>query len=221
VMDLAALMANADAVTSGSEVWTDSNVLPDGDIGLGGRHFYAEDGYVFGSPHVAIYRRDLLRDTLDKWGIDLHCGGESEMSPETWAQVKALGRDFMAYDTAKVANILFQGEGHTLVHEEHDALVHIGGLSHYLAPPQFDFANEATSGEFEGEPLWVKFQGVELRAAVARLTAEMLKDLAVGAPTASIPEGLEEGTRAKLELVQREVTTMVHNARPWLELTGE
>ena len=76
VMDLAARMTDADAVTSGREVWTDSNVLPDGDIGLGGRHLYAGDGYVFGSPHVSIYRRDLLRETLEKWGIDLHCGRE-------------------------------------------------------------------------------------------------------------------------------------------------
>lgn len=220
VGDLLPLLATHDAVTSGVEVWTDVNTLAEGELGVGGRHFYAPDGFVFGSPHFALYRRSVLREVLDRWGIGIHAGGKGDVPEATWARLVELGRDYMAYDTAKVLNILLQADGHPLVHREHEAMVHIGGLSHYLAPPQFDFATEHTSGEFDGEPPWVRFQGVELRAAVARYTAAVLREVADARPAPEIPAGVDEATRTKLELVRHEVITMVEAGRPWAARTG-
>lgn len=210
-----------DVVTSGREVWTDTNTLGPDEMGAGGRHFYAHDGFVLGSPHVALYRKDVVREIFDKYEIRFHSGGKPEMSAAAWATLEDMGQAYMAYDTAKVLNILLQAEGHTLTHQEHDALVHIGGLSHYLAPPQFDFATDVTSGEIDGEPPWTAFAGVELRAAVARFTAATLKELAAGRPAPPIPDGLEPSTLVKLELVRHELAGMVADAGPWLELTGE
>ena len=213
--------ASYDVVTSGVEVWTDVNTLGAHEVGVGGRHFYAHDGFAFGSPHMAMYRKDVVRETFERWGIRFHVGGETEMPVRTWKKLQEMGRAFVAYDTAKVVNILLQADGHSLIHQEHDALVHIGGLSHYLAPPQFDFANDVTSGEFEGEPLWTAYGGVELRAAVARFTAASLTELAAGRGAPPIPEGLDHGMLERLELVRDEMTSMVADGAPWLELTGD
>ena len=221
VPDLLPVLDDHAVLTSGVEVWTDVNTLGPDDFGVGGRHFYANDGFVFGSPHVAIYRKDVLAETLSKWGINLHCGGKGDMPEATWQRMEEMGQAYIAYDTAKVVNVLLQADGHSLVHQEHDALVHIGGLSHYLAPPQFDFAKDVTSGEFEGEPAWTEFKGVELRAAVAKFTADSLKTLAAGGEAPEIPPGLDPDTLAKLELERREVTSMVADAERWLALTGE
>jgi hypothetical protein len=42
------------AVTSGKEVWSDDNLVPPGHKGVAGEHFFGQDGFVFGSPHLAI-----------------------------------------------------------------------------------------------------------------------------------------------------------------------
>ncbi|MDG2028179.1 MAG: hypothetical protein P8J50_13815 [Acidimicrobiales bacterium] len=143
------------------------------------------------------------------------------MPAETWAKLEEIGRNKMAYDTAKVANALFQADGHSLIHEEHDALIHIGGVSHYLAPPEHDFATDKVSGEFEGEPKWTRFEGIELRHEIARFTSNSLKALAAGEMPPAIGTGLAPEMEVKLRMVQDELATMVAAARPWLELTGE
>lgn len=219
--DFLTTLEEHDVVTSGVEVWTDENTLAPGELGVGGRHFYDHDGFVYGSPHVALYRRAQLIETLDRWEVGLHCGNRTEMPEPAWATIESMGRDKMAYDTAKVANILLQADGRSLVHEEHDALVHIGGLSHYLAPPEHDFATDKTSGEFEGEPKWTQFQGIELRHEVARFTANTLKALTGGSPAPPIGVGLDPAIETRLRLVRDELATMVAASAPWLELTGE
>lgn len=221
VADFLSVLDEHDAVTSGAEVWTDVNTLAVDEPGVGGRHFHDHDGFVFGSPHVALYRREALIDTLDRWGIGLHCGNRTEMPERAWGQLETMGRDKMAYDTAKVANILLQADGRSLVHREHDGLLHIGGLSHYLAPPEHDFATDKVTGEFDGEPKWTRFAGVELRHEVARFTAATLRALVVGRPVPPLGTGLDPATEAKLRLVRDEMTTMVAEAGPWLALTDE
>lgn len=220
-VDFLRLLEQHDVVTSGVEVWTDENTLEEGGAGVGGRHFYDHDGFVYGSPHVALYDRDALVETMDRWKVGLHCGNHAEMPARTWTRIEEMGRDKMAYDTAKVVNILLQADGRSLVHEEHDALLHIGGLSHYLAPPEHDFARDKTSGEFEGEPKWTRFQGIELRHEIARFTAATLKALTTGGAPPAIGAGLEPSTEEKLRIVAAELETMVAASRPWLELTGE
>ncbi|MDW3217258.1 MAG: hypothetical protein R8F63_01485 [Acidimicrobiales bacterium] len=210
-----------DVVTSGVEVWTEENTLAEGEMGVGGRHFYDHDGFVFGSPHVALYDREALLDTSARWEVGLHCGNRSEMPDRTWARIEEMGRAKMAYDTAKVVNIMMQADGRSLVHEEHEALLHIGGVSHYLAPPEHDFATDKTSGEFEGEPKWTRFQGIELRHEIARFTSNTLKALSSGTVPPAIGDGLDAPTEAKLRMVRDELESMVAASRPWLELTGE
>lgn len=217
VADFLDLLGPHSALTSGVEVWTDVNTLAVGEVGVGGRHFYAADGFVFGSPHLAIYRRDALIDTMTRWDVGMHTGGRGEMSDAAWTRLEAMGQAYTAYDTLKVVNILLQADGHSLVHHEHDALVHIGGLSHYLAPPQFDFAADHTDGEFDGEPLWASFGGVELRAAVARYTARVLEDAVAGRPPPPVPSDAAASTRERLIRVRDEVTSMVAGAGEWLE----
>ena len=55
------LLSSHAAVTSGREVWNDDNVVPAGHGGVGGRHFFDADGFVFGSPHLAFY--NVVRST--------------------------------------------------------------------------------------------------------------------------------------------------------------
>ena len=115
----------------------------------------------------------------------------------------------MVYDTAKVFNILFQADGHQLAHEEHDALVHIGGLSHFLAPPEIDFT-DAEAVASRGKPLWVNGDlVVHDRAAVAEFTAEMLKELDAGRSAPEIPPGTDGPLVEKLRFVRDEMIDMV------------
>ncbi len=209
VADFLRSLENADALTSGVEVWTDVNTLRPEEPGIGGRHFYDHDGFVFGSPHLAMYRRDALVDTRERWDIGFHVASKKDMSEIAWNRLVELGRDKWVYDTAKVLNILLQADGHTLVHEEHAALLHIGGLSHYLAPPEIDFTDaDAVAGR--GTPQWINGDAVIAdRAAVAEFTAAMLKELAAGRVAPEIPAGAEGAVVDKLRSVRLEMIDMV------------
>src|SRR6185436_2298501 len=57
------------AVSSGRGIWSDSAVVPPEHPGVAGEHFYSQSGYVFGSPHFAMYQRDVLDETTARWGI--------------------------------------------------------------------------------------------------------------------------------------------------------
>lgn len=221
VKDFLDTLDGCDVVTSGIEVWTDNNQLAPGEPGVGGRHFYAADGFVFGSPHFSIYRRAVIDAVRDHWGVGFAVGGDYDMSPEAWARLQEMGQAYMAYDTAKVFNILLQADGHSLVHEEHPALLHIGGLSHYLAPPQFDFATDRTDGEYEGEPKWTEHAVAARRADVARYTAAVLRALAEGRPAPPIPEGYDPATLERVERVRPELISMVADTAPWARRTDD
>ena len=56
----AGLLADHAAVTSGREVWSSTNVLPEGHPGVPGEVFFDRSGFTFGSPHLALYRRAEL-----------------------------------------------------------------------------------------------------------------------------------------------------------------
>lgn len=205
-------LADADALTSGVEVWTDVNTLTVGEPGIGGRHFYDHDGFVFGSPHFGMYRRSALEDTIGRWGVGFHVPSKRDMSEEAWDRVCELGRDKWVYDTGKIINILLQADGHTLVHREHDALVHIGGLSHFLAPPEVDFTDEEAVAK-RGTPLWMNGDpAVHDRAAVAEFTAEMLKELDAGRPAPDMPDGYESALLDKLRFVREQMIDMVQSS---------
>lgn len=203
--EFAELLVDHDAVSSGREVWTDENVVPEDHlgVGIGGRHFYHPDGFVYGCPHFAMYRREILDETMSRWDVGLGARG-SELPEATGERLTELGHRYMAYDTAKVVNILLQGDGHRLTHVEHPALVHIGGMSHYLSPPEWD-----TREGRDGEPSWTLMNGMEPRTRVARFTAGMLRELEAGRPAPEIPDGLDPDLAAKLVFVRDEMTDLV------------
>ena len=110
VEDFLALLPAGGAVTSGKELWSDSNVLPEGHIGLNGEYFFRADGYVFGSPHFAIYDRQGLDATLERWGIGF-ASGSADLPAEGQALLEAKGLAYWMFDTAKLVNIMLQEEG--------------------------------------------------------------------------------------------------------------
>jgi glycosyltransferase involved in cell wall biosynthesis len=201
--DFATLLATHDVVTSGKEVWTDDNLVPEGNFGVAGEHFYGRDGFVFGSPHLAIYRRRLLDETCDRWGIGLGSKGP-DMRPDAAARMLEFGCTYKAFDTGKVVNVLLQADGRRLVHRDLPQLVHIGGLAHFISPPAYrtnDAGNE--------EPDWTIYPEMASRHAVTQYTAQLLESLAEGQPTPPVPQVLEPDLEARLELVQREVVDLM------------
>lgn len=201
------LLSTFDAVTSGKEVWTDDNVVPVGALGVGGRHFYDSRGFVLGSPHFAMYRRAALDDTCARWGIGLGSAGP-ELSDAARARMADAGHAYAVYDTGKIVNILFQLDGHTLCHFDHPELVHIGGLSHFISPPEVG----AKSGEVE-TPTWSRFGGMEARLAVAQYTALVMRATIEQRPVPPLPPDLDPPMQARLELVRTEMVDLVDRYR--------
>ena len=193
------------AVTSGREVWNDDNVVPPGHGGVGGRHFFDENGFVFGSPHLALYRRDALDEAIARWGVGFGSAGP-DVPEHTASALRDLGFDYLVYDTGKLVNICLQLDGHRVLHFEHPDLLHIGGLSHYLASPAY---LPAAPGS-EPEPDWVRYEGMAPRHEVARFTAGLLRALVAGRSN-PIPEGLPPEMDAKLRLVHAALTEMLQH----------
>jgi hypothetical protein len=196
------------AVTSGKEVWSDDNVVPRDHlgIGLGGRHFFHPDGFVYGTPHMAMYRRADLDETCERWGIGFGSAGP-DLSEGARRRLASAGHLYQVYDTGKVVNILLQLDGHSLRHIDPDVLIHIGGMSHFLAP-----ATGEPSGEVE-EPHWAKHTNVQPRLIVARYTAALLRSLIEQRPAPAFPDGLDPAMAARLDLVRREVIDLVERYR--------
>lgn len=197
------------AVTSGKEVWTDDNVVRSGDIGVGGRHFFDERGFVFGSPHLAIYRRRELDETTRRWRIGLGSAGP-DLSEAARSRLEQMGHRYVVYDTGKIVNCFLQADGMGVAHRDLPQLVHIGGLSHFLAPP----GRERDTPD--AEPQWAKWESTRERYIVARHTAETFRHLCDGAPRPAIPPGAPESTAAKCDLVEREVDDLVDRYEAWV-----
>lgn len=202
------LLRTHSAVTSGKEVWTDDNVVPDDHLGLalGGRHFFHPDGFVYGTPHMAMYHRADLDDTCDRWGVGFGSAGP-DLSAAARQVLAAAGHLYKVYDTGKIVNILLQLDGGSLQHIDPDGLLHIGGMSHFLAP-----ATGEKSGEVE-PPHWAKHKNVEARLVVARYTAALLRSLIERTPQPALPTGLEARMEERLLLVRREVVDLVERYR--------
>jgi hypothetical protein len=197
------LLADASAITSGREVWSDDNLVPRDHPGVAGEHFFTQDGFTFGSPHLSLYRRDHLESTSDRWGVGIGSAGP-ELNDEAKAAMASMGHDYLVYDTGKIINALLQHDGHRLIHEEHAKLVHIGGLAHFLFPPAW-----RTTEEGKVEPDWTRFESMAVRHVVARHAADVLRNLLEDLPAPPAPEGLDTATMAKLVMVEREITDLV------------
>lgn len=204
------LLRGRAAVTSGVELWSSHNVRPADNIGVSGEFFYDQDGFVFGSPHLAIYRRAPLLETMDRWGVGFSSAG-NDIADVTRKRLEALGRSFWVYDTGKVVNILLQGDGHEVVHEDLDQLVHVGGLAHFLAPPQ---ATEGAEPEWGQHDRWDIWEGQGPRFQLAGQAARFLRAQARGRPLPPPPEGLTPFLAERVDRLRRALATLAPPPAP-------
>lgn len=205
VADLTSLL-NGDvvAVTSGKEVWTDDNLVPVDHPGVAGEHFFDRSGFVFGSPHLGIYRQDALQETVDRWGVGFGFAGP-DLSPAARDAMASMGHDYLVYDTSKIVNALIQHGGRArLVHRDIPQLVHIGGLAHYLSPPGYRVNDEG-----EEEPDWTKYESMTVRHEITRYTARTLRALCDGDPAPDVPADLPEALEDRLRRVRMEIEELV------------
>jgi hypothetical protein len=206
---LAVLEGGATVVSSATEVWSTTNVVPEGHAGVAGEHFFDVDGYTFGGPHLALYRRDALDATCARWGVTLGSAGP-ELAPATTGRIDEVGRLFKIYDTGKIVNILLQADGGTVVQHELDQIVHIGGMSHYFEP-----SGQITLADGSTGPQWARHKSVHDRYVVARHTAQLLASLCDGGPAPALPDGMEGELLAKLERVDHEIVDLMEAHRGW------
>jgi hypothetical protein len=189
-------------VTSGKGVWTDSVVVPAGHPGVPGECFYSQDGYLFGSPHFAMYRRAPLQETITRWGAGFDAA-VADLRQDAKDVLTSAGHTYWIYDTGKILNILLQESGHRLCHLEHPALLHIGGMSHYLSPPKGPGEPRAP-----GEATDLGLPWPPARLEVARYTADLLRALSCGEPPPPPPSGLDGDLAGSLDRVREAVTNL-------------
>ena len=203
-----ALEGGCAGVTSGKGIWNDDPTVPPGHPGVPGECFYSQEGYLFGSPHFAMYRSDALRETVKRWGVRFGSAG-NDLTPEARAALTAAGHDYWIYDTGKVVNIFLQVDGHRLCHFEHPALLHVGGMSHYLSPPEA--GGELLAAKEEPDQRW---PWPTSRLEVARHTAGMLRSLCDGDPAPPPLTGVDAELARRLERVRTSLTQIVHASTP-------
>jgi hypothetical protein len=196
------------AVTSGKEVWSDDNLVPVGHVGVAGEHFFDRKGFVFGSPHLALYDRAALDATAERWGVGLGSAG-NDVSEAGMARLAEMGHEYIVYDTAKIVNALLQADGHRIAHEDLPQLIHIGGLAHYLSPPGGYITLDG-----EEVPDYVRW-GINDRYHVSKFAALTLRDLSEGRAIPPIPDGVDPAIVAKLKLVQHEMADLVATYSDW------
>jgi hypothetical protein len=126
----------------------------------------------------------------------------------TRARLAAGGHAYLAYDTAKIVNILLQLDGRTLQHVDPDVLIHIGGMSHFLSPPD----PGAKGGEVE-TPSWAAYHGMEPRLAATRYTAALLRSLIERTPPPDLPPGIDPALEQRLLFVRDEIVDLVERYR--------
>jgi hypothetical protein len=201
------VLATADAVTSGKEVWSDHNVRPVDHPGVNGEYFFDDDGFTFGSPHLAIYRRLPLLRTMERWQVGFSSAG-NDLPDAARARLVEIGRGYWIYDTAKVVNILLQADGGRLVHEEHPALLHIGGVSHYLAPPSTAPAARDQPPAWGEGPDWGEQTGQAARYRAAQFAARVIEEVQAGQHPPEVPADSDPGLRDRLEEVRTAVVEL-------------
>lgn len=203
IPQLTALLVDHSAVTSGKEVWTDDSVIPENHAGVAGEYFYDRKGFVFGSPHLAIYDRPALDEIGRRWGVKIGSAGP-ELSPEAKAKLASMGHEYLVYDAGKIVNALLQGDGHRVEHVDLPELVHIGGLSHFLDPTGY-----RDNEHGERVPDWTLYPNMGERHMVSRHAAQTLRSLVEGNPLPELPSGIEPSMEKKLRFVQTEVEDLM------------
>ena len=204
VSDFAAVLdAGAAGVTSGRGVWSTSDVVPEGHAGVNGEYFWSRDGFLFGSPHFAMYRRAAIDEVAERWGVGFGSGGP-DLSPEAAAALVQAGHEYWLYDTGKLLNVFLQIDGYELRHMEHEQLLHIGGMSHYLSPPETAGAGAVASMARVDRSTWHAD-----RLEVAGFSAAVLSAAVDGGEVPVVPDGLDASTAEKLLLVRTAILELV------------
>lgn len=195
------VLERSDAVTSGREVWSQGNVRPAEHPGVNGEYFFDQDGFTFGSPHIAVYRRSVVTETMARWSVGFSSAG-NDLPESTRQKLDVAGRLYRVYDTGKVLNVLLQLDGYRLRHEENPALIHIGGVSHHLAPPSSAPAARGKPPAWGEGPDWGQFPGMADRFEVARYTSRALEHLKAGRAAPDLPNSMSPAVRQRMEPVR-------------------
>ena len=124
--------------------------------------------------------------TLARWEVGFGSAGP-DLSDAAKQHLQDINRRYMLYDTGKLVNIFLQEDGQLLRHFEHPNLMHIGGMSHYLSPPDGGGgADEA--GWKPDQTTWPWPVG---RLEVALYTAAVLRSLCDGQPAPGVPTDVD------------------------------
>jgi hypothetical protein len=211
------LDGGAAAATAGKEVWSTTNTRPADHPGVNGEYFFDQDGFVFGSPHFAIYDRAALDAACERWSVGFATAG-NDVPDEARAQLAAMGRDYWVYDTAKVVNILLQADGRRLVHVEHPDLLHVGGVSHFLAPPPaVTESGEPTRAAWWQTAEWGEWDGMADRYAVAQFAAAVITATVDGTAPPVLPPGVDPDVASRLDDLSRAIGEAVERYGPLAE----
>ena len=204
VGDFAAVLADGAAgVTSGRGIWSTTDVVPEGHPGVNGEYFYSRDGFLFGSPHFAMYRRDAIDGIGERWGVGFGSGGP-DLRPDAAAALAAAGHEYWLYDTGKLLNTFLQVDGHVLRHVEHEHLLHVGGMSHYLSPPETAGGGPVRALGRVDRTTWNAD-----RLEVAGFSAAVLVAAVDGGEVPEVPADVEPSTAATLEMVRAAILDLV------------
>jgi len=185
------LLERVDVVTSGNVAWSDDSILPPETPDLVGRHAVGHDGFVYGSSYLAIYGRSQIERIRESWDVTFRAYAFDALAPSVQRRLAEMGREFRLYDTAKVFNILLQGDGFVLTHVDNPALVHVGGISQYLSDP-------GVLGRASDPPVpWFAASGTgRERWDFARWAAATLRSIVDGEPAPELPEEPAQRRRA-------------------------
>src|SRR5690606_23818480 len=155
---------------------------------------FGRDGFVFGSPHLAVYRREALDHTRRRWNVRLQ-PAVPDLSEAAKARLTELSQEYLVFYNAKLVNTLVQADRYRVVHHELAQLVHIGGLSHFVSPAYY-----LPNADGELEPEWTRWGGDQINArhSVARFTAAALRAALAGEPTPPVASSADASTRQKL-----------------------
>jgi hypothetical protein len=140
---------------------------------------------------------------MARWSIGFSSAG-GDLSAEAKAALAAAGHDYWMYDTGKIVNIFLQEDGNRLCHFEHDALMHVGGMSHFLSPPEA--GGELLAADEDPDQRWPWHTS---RLEVARYTAGVLRSLCDGDPLPPPPADVAPDLASRLARVRAALTGIV------------
>jgi hypothetical protein len=197
-------LTRVDVVTSCTVAWSSDSILAPGIPDLVGRHAVGHDGFVYGSSYLAIYGRAVVEHVRAAWGVTFRPYSYDTLAPPVQRRLVEMGRQFRLYDTAKVLNILLQGEGFGLSHVDNPALVHIGGISQYLSDPSILGRDPESLATDDASVPWFAASGTgRQRWDFARWAAATLRSIVDGEAAPGLPD--DPAQRLRATEVQREL----------------